>query len=280
MLLNISVGGIIPPKPSDYVKSLVSGLPSSQRGQRGLMILQTVIDDSGSSQREPYYALGGFISTYDNWAKFADAWQLELDRQPSIKCFKMRQAFAAKGPFEGWKSKDIDDRLQKLLEIIKSHAMIRVFSAMKRKDYDEIIKGKVFDEIDQPYFILFYRLIYAIAEYQRIHKWNVQNDFIFDEQGKMGLNTVKWFHIMKREMPQNIKSYVGSPPIFRDDEKFLPLQAADLYVWAIRRNLYENKILIVPIRPELKYLYDMKSIELYFNREDLLKMEFMESFHP
>lgn len=58
------------------------------------MLLQAFIDDSATTNpQQPFFTLAGFISTYDNWANFSIAWQAELDKTPSIKCFKINQAF-------------------------------------------------------------------------------------------------------------------------------------------------------------------------------------------
>ena len=66
-------------------------------------------------------------------------------------------------------------------------------------------------------------------------------DWIFDEQGKIGCEAVGWYYWIKERAKPNLKRRLGSTPIFRDDEKVLPLKAADLFAWQIRRHIaYEQ----------------------------------------
>jgi hypothetical protein len=254
----------------------------NDRNKRWLVILQAYIDESGTgnTRQEPYFALAGFISTSENWANFSTEWQKELDNDPPIKCFKMRQAFAKQGPFKGLNTEDIDQRVTKFIEIIKSYAMVRVSTTIDKRGYDQFIKGKldIPSEIDSPYFWCFYQLIYAIIVYQRRHEWNTRIDFIFDEIGKLGPETIRWYPLLKKLATPAAKPYIGSPPIFRDDEQFLPLQAADLYAWLVRRKLYENKTICMPMLRELKEFHNMQCIERSLSAKQLSNHVFKTLF--
>ena len=259
-------------RASDYVRSLESGLSFGKRNKRWLVILQAYIDDSGTQGREPFFCLGGFISTSDNWARFSDEWQSQLDAKPAIPYFSMHSAFfPEKGPFKGWKQQDIEMRVSEFVKIIKNYAMVRVCTVLRRDDYEQVIRGRLPfpPEIDHPYFLCFWMLVFAVIRFQQYYKWNTQIDFFFDEQGKMGIETVKWHSWIKTVAPKNFKPYIGSPPIFRDDRKFLPLEAADLYAWVVRRYFRDNKVIFMPIRNELESLSDMQSIERLIDAHSL-----------
>jgi hypothetical protein len=261
-------------RASEYVRSLESGLPSAERNKRWLMILQAFIDDSGTQGKEPFFSLGGFISTFGKWAEFADVWKAELDRKPSIPYFSMRSAFfPIEGPFKDWEQSEIEKRVTEFVKIIKTYAQMRVSCSLRRDDYNQTVKRGWFpSRIDHPYFVCFWRLVIATVTYAERSKWNAPIDFIFDEQGGMGLDTIKWYPYIKKVAPEAHKPYFGSPPIFRDDKIFLPLQAADLYAWSIRRRLRENRILHMPLRDELKSLRQMTSIDQLIKVSDLAEM--------
>ena len=175
------------------------------------MILQAYVDDSGSGKREPFFALGGFISTYENWARLADAWENALRSSPAIPYFKMSNAYAKRGVFEGWERKDIDAKISVLTGIIQSYVMVRISSSVDRRAYDRYLAGKSPPEIDDPYFLCFYQLIYAVLVHQRRYKWDTQIDWIFDEQDKLGKATVAEFKQFKAMAHPSVRPLIGSP---------------------------------------------------------------------
>ena len=199
------------------------------------MILQGFVDDSGSGKKEPFFALAGFVSTYKNWARFADAWEAALQADPAIPYFKMSNAYAIRGVFDGWERRAIDGKVAVLTGVIRAHIMVRVSSSMDRRAYNRWVAGKGPKDIDDPYFLCFYQLLYATFVHQRRYHWNTQIDWIFDEQGKLGPATVAFWPQFRKMAHPTVRPYIGSPPIFRDDKQFRPLQAADLYAGARRR---------------------------------------------
>jgi len=62
-------------------------------------------------------------------------------------------------------------------------------------------------------------------------------DFIFDEQGDEPSALIQSdFDKFKAAATTDMRDFIGSRPIFRDDKQFVPLQAADMLAWHIRRN--------------------------------------------
>jgi hypothetical protein len=229
------------------------------------MILQAFLDDSGSGKKEPFFALAGFISTVEAWAEFSNAWEKALAADPAIPYFKMSNAYAQRGVFNGWEREAIAKKVSLLTDVIKSHAMVRISSSMDRRAYDKYVSGNPPDGIDDPYFLCFYQVIYATALFQQKYGWNSQIKWVFDEQGKLGKMTVDWWHRFKGYARDDVKALIGSPPTFENDKKFMPLQAADLYAGALRRHLRDNAHLYLPKRKELLALQDIQSIERTFD---------------
>jgi hypothetical protein len=84
-------------------------------------------------------------------------------------------------------------------------------------------------------------------------------DIIFDQQGSLGEDAVYFWENFKNHPAatneKTVDAYAGyseNPPIFRDEKAFLPLQAADLYAWQLRRKFVEKDI--APTRPALSAL--------------------------
>lgn len=256
-------------------------------------MLQAFIDASGtgSTQWEPFIVLAGFISTAEVWAQFSDAWQAELDRNPILPYFKMNEAFHPnaynlknKNPFDGWKEEDIQKKVFKFLNIIKEFSLGRIHVWLDKREFDRlVIKAVPKSERDNPYVLCFQVLILKVISSQVKYKIHFPVDFIFDEEGTIGKESLNWYKELKENhVPPQYHLFFGSPPIFRDDKLFLPLQAADVYAWLIRRHLIDNKNNNhTPTRPEFKLLQSMnglieheinlKELSLYIQQAELPK---------
>lgn len=265
-------------KPSDYVEALVSGLPTYARKGRLILVFQGFFDDSGSHANEPFYVLAGFVSTVDKWKVFSDEWQAKLDEFPGLRYFKMSEANAMAGQFRsGWNPQTRDQRVFELAEIIKKHAMVRVTSSLKRSDF-EAFCTKIVDlpEINDPYFMCFYQLVFAINSFQ-LENGNAECDLIFDEQGIIGPRTLLAWEGAKeaRVSKERMALFQGlSLPIFRSDLKFLPLQAADMFAWTVRaaKAVGGKDNLNVLAQAVIEQLRPLRGIDRTWTRDELLEM--------
>ena len=270
--------------PGDYVRSLESGLPSKERNKRRILVLQAYIDESGmgSIHKEPHLVLAGFVSTSGIWANFSDAWQVEIDKPPSIEYFKINEAFHPrhKSQFKGWRKEEIYNKIVSLVEIIKSYKLGRICSYINKYEFDLLIE-KEFPKrrIDNPYWLCFQHLVVNMVARQYKSQYINSVDFIFDEEGKLGYDCAKWLNYFKKtEIPKKALPYFGSI-IFGNDKRVVALQAADLYAGLYRRYLFENKSIFMPMSNELKLLQEMpvifeeqlslKDISLYIQKEEI-----------
>jgi hypothetical protein len=239
------------------------------------VILQAWLDDSGSgSKRQRVFVLAGFVSDHESWATFSEEWREALNEPPSIPFFKMNHAYnprSRNSVFHGWSRFEVNKKVEKLISIIKYRVMVRISSTMRLDDYEKYIKRRVLPSVDSPYFFCLYQILYAVAAHQKKYGWNFKTDFFFDEQGSIGENTKEWHSIFKQIASDDIRPYIGSTPIFRDDKKFMPLQAADLYAGAMRRHAFENTHLYLPMRSELRALADfgLQNIEREIDADHL-----------
>jgi hypothetical protein len=239
------------------------GVPRAARAPRWIvpvLDLRAAIDDSGSARRDPYYALAGFIAHKHDWDNFTDEWQEVIDGPPPIRYFKRSEAFRHENEFENWNQPDIDARVSKAVSITKRHVMVRVSRALRRADYERHFRGTMPDAVDDPYFLLFYSLIYGVMLYQNKYGWDTKVDFIFDEQSAIGTRSRDWYAEFCK-MAQPIKKLLPPEPLFLDDEFFYPLQAADLYAWNVRRNLLDNDVIYMPPSYELPELDNLQKID-------------------
>lgn len=220
--------------PVEALDALVCGYPAVIGNRRCLLVLQGFVDDSLGQDRD-IYVLAGFLSTVERWKKFTVEWQEICARDPPAHDFHM--AVANRLIEYRWTREQCDERVKALSAVIRRHAMYRLEAVVSSRNYDLIVKGNVLPAIDNPYFLLFYTVLSATAGF--LDKACVAGgvDFVFDDQSKVGLDALRWYGWIKENAQANLKARLNSSPIFRHDSDIIPLKAADLFAWHLRRHL-------------------------------------------
>jgi len=215
------------------VLSIFSGFTSEDRASRYMVVLQPCIDDSGTHKGGKIFALSGFVASAPEWIGFADEWKAVLDAHPKIEYFKMREAARLKGQFRKFTPDARNRKLLDLLAVIKRLQIVfRVECVVWLKAYDYCVRGKHDVFFNHPYYFAFHRLSIMVLHFQRQIPTPSRADFIYDEQLIFRPRVLKFYDNFKRLCPRDEwKGYLGDPPIFRDDIKFNPLQAADMAAW-------------------------------------------------
>lgn len=247
------------------------------------MVLQAWIDDSGSEPQSTFFVLGGFVAQHDQWAAFSDQWQAVLDQSPKLDYFKMNEAFRLRGQFDrrrGWTEEIRDRRIADFTDTIRAHAMVRVSASIQHADYARYIASLPIPvrklAVDSPYVQLADQLILAVAVQGDLHGLHQPCDFYLDEQQDFGAELVahwtdfKW--LIETSGRPGLHKLIGSQPTFRDEKKFLPLQAADLYAWHVRDHLTKNRNLITQPGPVLRALDQVRSIHREYTTAEIQRL--------
>lgn len=208
-------------------------------------MLQAFLDDSGSEANGKLFALVGVVSTVERWDRFAVEWTAACDDEPRTPDFHMADAFRLKGGYWGRAPEDElrrkrDAKLLALASIVRKHGIVRVGSAVAWRAYEAAARGKVPSEIDSPYFFLFWNVIQAVARWQAGTGRREKVDFVFDDQGKIGIEAVSWQPWFLDAMSDDEKFMLASTPIFRHDSDVPQLKAADMCAWYFRREVVEQ----------------------------------------
>jgi hypothetical protein len=269
------------PSPADYIDALVSGLATpAERERRPLMVSQTgYFDDSGSHFGSQWYVLAGFIASVEQWKTVSTKWAQVLDKEPSLSYFKMSEAMAMDGQFRrGWTVPLRDQRIMELVDVITELDPPRIECFLNRSVFNAFVKGILSGgSFNDPYFLLFYHLILSIAANAKALAWNRDCDFIFDEQGKLGDQAVERWNWVKENIDHInaavISPYLGSPPVFRNDVTFRPLQAADMLAWLVRDCLTSGAPNMEEIsRTAIKHVEGRKILRIHIDKEMLMNL--------
>jgi Protein of unknown function (DUF3800) len=200
-------------------------------------MLQVYVDDSASDDGDQRLLLAGYINTADKWIRFSDAWQEELDHSPRIRYLKMAEANNLGGEFRGWKPEDRDEKLKGLARVIRHFAPASIHSSISRREFKTIVSPVAPYGFNRPYFYCFQAIIVPLANSMlEFGLPKVPVDFIFDEQEEVGEEARFFYRIIRDSQPAAVRSILSRDPIFRDDKQVLPLQAADMLAWHVRRN--------------------------------------------
>jgi len=117
---------------------------------------------------------------------------------------------------------------------------------------------------------LFYGVILKLAHLHHDMGVKFPVDYIFDQQGSMGDDSVIWYKHIKSWQKPEMAALMGGNPRFEDDKTVLPLQAADMLAWHVRRRI-DN-----PKDDESKWptapLADLTYAEAHLSKEYLVNM--------
>jgi hypothetical protein len=241
---------------------MVSGLPSGKRERRNLMVLQAAADDSGNEPPNKFFVFGGFVADSLTWARFSDEWDKALKEQPRIEYFKMAEANGLRDQFEGWTPTARDGKVEKLSYVAARYPLAVIDVSIQHADFAELISSIDLParglSTDKPYPILANQLMVTLGDFQAKMNASEAIDIFFDTQLGFDQELHRWWPLFEQlrdeETKTNFARYISGPPNFRDEKQFLPLQAADMYVWHKRRHLEGSENIFNPRSPILRRL--------------------------
>jgi Protein of unknown function (DUF3800) len=217
-------------RASTPVLALVCGLPSLARSARDLVMLRCFVDESGFGHG-PVMVMAGLIADVESWARFSDDWQECLDMRPRLPFFHMAEMFA-----DSW-GDESKRRVARFQKIMATHAKGAVIVSIPLDDYRCIFGGQ--DVWKNPYLFLFFIFIRGYKRFSEEIGLDRTIDFVFDMQTGAMARVAEAWDFWKTEAPQLLQ-FTGGLPSFQDDKIVLPLQAADMLAWWIRRHMIDD----------------------------------------
>jgi hypothetical protein len=146
-----------------------------------------------------------------------------------------------KGPFKDlrWDFREL--KVKALSTVIRDCNPIAVETRMNWKDYQNLMKGKVDPRLDNPYAVLFFKILAMISHIQiesnKLADFGFQSvEFVFDNQGAAGAQCITWYYQLRERLEEPHRTVITNTPQFKNDRDVNPLQAADMLAWHIRRD--------------------------------------------
>ena len=212
------------------------GLRRTYSNARRLVVFQAFVDESGDADR---FVLAGYISPTAKWVQFAAEWEHLLPYGilgPNGYHFKMCEM--AKYPermervpaFYRLIEKYVDEGFAISLRMNDwKNACARLKIVDRESGREMSVEGGPFNS---EYYVGFLNLIEFVSD----RVCGAKVDLILDERSEKEKILSSWEFWSTHP---RIRESFGSHPRFERDDEFLPLQAADLLAWWMRRWLNE-----------------------------------------
>jgi hypothetical protein len=202
-------------------------------------------DDSGTHAQAPLVVLAGFLATVDRWQSFNKEWAAAL-KEYGLDYFHMADFAGPYREYQNWDSDSRRTRLDTLLTIVKSHAMISVGIGIPKAAFDSYMRGTSLGLNDWPSRAYSFaalmlmdrvatRFEQVIPDAARAHGFDVWVSYRF-EDGTQGKGEIlDAYDIMKSSPELQERSHVLSVG-FEPKKQVLPLQAADIVAYELYRD--------------------------------------------
>jgi hypothetical protein len=218
--------------------SFLSGMAEAQRRRLPIMAVQAFLDDSGNVGQHKWFVLAGWMATVEQWAAFSEDWQRCLDSNPRIAHFKLNEAVSCeKGEFRHWREDARDQKLVALARVIRRHQPMAVFYATAieplmaaRASWPKPLSNPIFWAYQSSIHIVCHEL-FSSGQRERF-------EMFFDENSRLAPSLKLWYPVLRAVLEEEERlALMPVEPLFRDDKRFLPLQAADLLAGVLRQGL-------------------------------------------
>lgn len=223
------------PAASNFFWSHVVRSRSFQAASRRLAVFQAYFDESDSDGGA--LVLGGLISSAERWADFSKDWENMLHHGTLAKNneyhFKMNEMATSEERME---------RVSWFFRVAEKHSICFVSCTIFQGDLDRAWRRIYVPSINingadlrNKWLVSFRFLLDAV--YLNRHRVGLLNvkpiELIFDERSEKVRIFPNWDAYLSGLSPE-ARNFYGSTPRFEDDQRFLPLQAADLWAWWVR----------------------------------------------
>jgi fluoride ion exporter CrcB/FEX len=215
---------------------------ASCRGRGYLVMLQAFFDDSGRGKESdsPVFVLAGYAGSIATFCSFADDWQAVLREEPTLGYVKGKEANLLSGQFAGWTKEQRDERLARFVGLIRKHDLIALSFGVGYRDFNRILREPK-GIMKYPYAVAFVNVVAWLMISASKKPEREEIELIFD-QGVIGRERAiqAAYEGMKGSIPKHTMDLLVGRPRFEDDKRYLPLQAADLLAWNVRRDYVEQ----------------------------------------
>jgi hypothetical protein len=217
---------------SEQVEKLARIIFPYSAKERWMFMFTAYLDESGTHAGAGILAVAGYVSVDRQWVEFQREWQ-EILIAENIPFFHMADYESRFGIYKDWSNEKRIRVITRLCSIIKRRVHRAFTSSVILSDYNEVAAMRP-DLFGTPYGFnanICMRLISDWAE-QRAHKGPIA--YVFERGSGYEAELAQQFNIYLSS--DELKAlYRLSTLTFADKRDILPLQAADILVYEVRK---------------------------------------------
>ena len=178
-----------------------------------------------------------------------------LAQDPTIGVFHWHDVLKPR-QFGGLSVRQRNDKLRALAQVVRHYPMWVIRTSMDLVGFKETVQFApgIQSPFDEPYFWLFQAVIYRIGFQLALTHSTEKFEIVFDEHSILRpkvlpfydafvdvARRVEEYQARKGGQPPKAAAILPVQPVFRTDDKFMPLQAADFLAGLMRREMLHGK---------------------------------------
>lgn len=206
-----------------------------ERADQLPLTLSAYLDDSGTHDRSELCVVAGYISTAEKWRSFSVAWSEALAQDPPITHSHAADMLGCRGPYMGLTKEQVRGKVAKLTPIIRAHVICGVAMAIHPVLYERVMSERVHKLYRHPYILCFNMVLDCLNRMSGAIVGEAKAIVVFDDQRGLGPRAAGAFKAIHASHP-----YIFDVQFQSDDER-IPLQAADLHAWRLRKRSVDGK---------------------------------------
>jgi len=186
------------------------------------------VDGSGTGDPD-LLVLAGYVAPSKVWDDFSKDWQNRLSEM-RISRFKMNE-MVGRPEFAGYFYRAIEEhKISAAIScVIRTRELRKAVAEFPWPGDLNRPEG-----LTNPYYFAFKAITDSLSQYQGDLGIDEPVDFVFDNESEKTKLSGIW-PMLKLSSAPDFRKNMGREPIFLNDDKTPPLQAADLYAWWVRK---------------------------------------------
>jgi Protein of unknown function (DUF3800) len=226
------------------------------------IMLKVYIDESGIHDGSPVVTVGAYLARPKQWAAFTEEWSRAIK---PINVYRAADAASCRGEFKGWSKVEVAALAERVLPIIPKHTELAMAAGINLRDYAAALKGRdhLRRQLGEPYGACLHWVLSRILRMKVASQNREQIAFFHENNDYAGEANATYHFVVERWGKGARTSFKFGPK-----EKYVPLQAADIYAYECNKRLRDPT---APNRKALEALVPNKNKAglQYYNRDNM-----------